>query len=174
MILSATGHRMDKLGGSTIAAQNHVTSFALLMLRTIREETPIEYVISGMAPGWDYAFAVAAKTIEIPFVAAVPFREQYHGYPEVLRPSYHALLAEAQRIERMPIGVSSSHARLYQLRNEWMVNNSDMIVALYNGHSRGGTKNCIEYARKVGRPICYVWKRWLDFNGEKGEFLSCQ
>lgn len=177
MILSATGHRMDKLGGNSIAAQNHVTNFALLMLRTLREETPIEYVISGTAPGWDYAIMVAAKTLKIPFIAAVPFRLQYHGYPKELQSNYHALLAEAQRIEQMPIGISSSREQMNKLRSKWMVDNSDEILALYDNYSRGAAWSCIEYARKVNRRIRNVWKHWLDFQvtsgDEKGESLSC-
>ena len=35
----------------------------------------------------------------------------------------------------------------YQLRNEWMVNHSSLLIAVYNGRA-GGTRNTIEYANK--------------------------
>ncbi len=33
----------------------------------------------------------------------------------------------------------------FQIRNEWMVNHSARVIAVYNGE-RGGTKNTIDYA----------------------------
>lgn len=33
----------------------------------------------------------------------------------------------------------------FQIRNEWMVNHSNRVIAVFNGES-GGTKNTIEYA----------------------------
>ena len=40
-----------------------------------------------------------------------------------------------------------------------MVDRSDSIVALWNGTS-GGTKNCIDYAEKKGKPIINLWERF--------------
>jgi uncharacterized phage-like protein YoqJ len=38
----------------------------------------------------------------------------------------------------------------YQLRNEFMVDAADVLAAFFDG-SRGGTFNCVQYARSVGR-----------------------
>lgn len=37
----------------------------------------------------------------------------------------------------------------YQVRNEWMVDHSGLVIAVFNGE-RGGTKNTLDYARRKG------------------------
>ncbi|MDY5774050.1 MAG: hypothetical protein SPK32_11530, partial [Bacteroidaceae bacterium] len=37
----------------------------------------------------------------------------------------------------------------FQIRNEWMVDRSARVIAVYNGEA-GGTRNTIAYANKVG------------------------
>lgn len=39
-----------------------------------------------------------------------------------------------------------------QVRNEYIVNNSDSMIAVHDG-SKGGTYNCIKYAESLGREI---------------------
>lgn len=39
-----------------------------------------------------------------------------------------------------------------QIRNEWMVDNSDIIFSMYNGDKVGGTYNCIKYIEAVKKP----------------------
>ena len=34
----------------------------------------------------------------------------------------------------------------YQVRNKWMVDRSNLVISIFNGH-KGGTKNTIDYAR---------------------------
>jgi uncharacterized phage-like protein YoqJ len=42
-------------------------------------------------------------------------------------------------------------------RNEWMVNKADLILGLFDGRQRGGTKHCLSYARQQRKRII-----WLD------------
>ena len=42
-------------------------------------------------------------------------------------------------------------------RNEWMVNKADLVLALFDGRQRGGTKHCLSYARQQNKRII-----WLD------------
>ena len=35
----------------------------------------------------------------------------------------------------------------YQVRNEWMVDHSNLVITVYNGQS-GGTRNTIRYSQK--------------------------
>lgn len=37
-------------------------------------------------------------------------------------------------------------------RNEWMVDNSDLVIAVWDG-TKGGTANCVRYAVKQGKEI---------------------
>lgn len=43
----------------------------------------------------------------------------------------------------------------YQIRNEWMVNHSSLAIGVFNGE-RGGTKNTLDYAERVGVPCIVI------------------
>lgn len=47
---------------------------------------------------------------------------------------------------------------VYQRRNEFMVDHSSMLIAVFNGEA-GGTKNTVQYANQKGVPvkIAEVW-----------------
>ena len=40
----------------------------------------------------------------------------------------------------------------FQRRNQWMVDHSARVIAVYNGQP-SGTRNTIEYARRYGVPV---------------------
>jgi len=40
-----------------------------------------------------------------------------------------------------------------QVRNCWMVDNSDEIIGIFNGYPGGGTYNCIQYAKSKNKII---------------------
>lgn len=40
-----------------------------------------------------------------------------------------------------------------------MVDDCDSLLALWDGSS-GGTKNCLDYARKKGKPYINLWDRF--------------
>jgi Uncharacterized protein conserved in bacteria len=46
-----------------------------------------------------------------------------------------------------------------QVRNEWMVDHSERIAALWDG-SKGGTGNCIKYAQNKNKTIDNLWTRF--------------
>lgn len=49
----------------------------------------------------------------------------------------------------------------YQVRNEWMVDRSNLVIAVFNG-SKSGTKNTVEYAKRKGVEVINI----LKINGE--------
>jgi len=160
MIIAATGHRPEKLGGYTDPG----ASFALIRLADDylveqREAHPDLSVISGMALGWDLAVAQACYDLSIPFVAAVPFPGQADLWPTVARNQYRSLLAQAAKVRYVSYG-RYTNAKMTR-RNRWMVDNCNKIVALYDG-TRGGTANCLGYAEQIGRPWENLWGRWLE------------
>jgi uncharacterized phage-like protein YoqJ len=42
-----------------------------------------------------------------------------------------------------------------QLRNEFMVNNSDIVIAVWDG-TNGGTANCVKYAQVENKEIIII------------------
>lgn len=161
MNYSFTGHRPPKLGGYSANAQNKITEFAVFALPLIAERNgPIEYCISGMALGWDMAIARACVELSIPFIAAIPFPQQADRWPNKAQIEWNALVSAAVRVETISQSYSDD---AMQERNKWMVDNSDMLIALWDG-SEGGTSNCISYARAIRHPIRNAWRKWENFN----------
>ena len=49
-------------------------------------------------------------------------------------------------------------ANKMQLRNEYMVDNSDKVIAYFNGEKKGGTYNCIKYAESLNKEIINLYE----------------
>lgn len=152
MIIGATGHRPNKLGGYGRASRVELIKLAR---RHIAKRRP-EKVITGMALGWDQAWAVAAHMEGVPFIAAVPFPGQDSRWPEESRVRYQRILERAAEVHVIAEFFSN---RAMQKRNEWMVDNSDEMVALWDG-TFGGTCNCIGYIEKRRKPWTNLWPQW--------------
>ncbi len=155
MIISGTGHRLNKLGGYDKITFERLVELARISLKELKPDK----TISGMALGWDQALTQASVDEKIPFVAAVPFKGQESIWPKESQGYYKSLLSEASEVKIVSDGGYSN--KKMQIRNEWMVNNSDLVLALWNGTS-GGTDNCIKYAEKKDKPIKNVWNKWLE------------
>jgi len=108
-------------------------------------------VISGMALGTDTIFALTALEKEIPVLAAIPFKGQEKSWPEHVQERYWKILNH-QDVTCNVISNGGYHAKKMQIRNQWMVDNCDLLVGIFNGKS-GGTKNCINYAKKVKKQM---------------------
>lgn len=160
MILSGTGHRPHKLGGYGLDVYQNLVSFATRSLYEYhRYVTPVDRVLSGMALGWDQALCQACITLDIPYTACVPFEDFDCRWPQKLRVYYNHLLDKANAVV-----VVSQVPALYsfQKRNEYMVDNCDAVLALWDG-SEGGTKDCIDYCNKVGRIYHNLWTKYTEF-----------
>lgn len=158
MILAATGHRPQKLGGYSEAVYQRLVDLATMVLT---KHQPIQ-VISGMALGWDQAWCEAAIRLNIPVVAAVPFAGQESKWPAASQTRYHHLISQCAEVVVVCEGGYSPAAM--QKRNLWMVDRCDKVIALWDG-TTGGTHNCVMYARKVEREILNYWSSWVKYSG---------
>lgn len=150
VIYAATGHRPDKLGGYGVATSARLQRLAEWYLGHHRPDG----VISGMALGWDQAWASAAVALGIPFIAALPFAGQDSKWPAFSRHAYAELLDRAHEVVTVSPGGYSSAAMM--ARNRWVVDNCSGVIALWDGSS-GGTGNCVAYAESVRRPMVNLW-----------------
>lgn len=155
MILAGTGHRPDKLGGYDTHASMRVADLATRIL----DHYEPTVVISGMAQGWDMALAQAAYGRKIPFRAYIPFEGQELVWPSATRLYYRALLERADVVKVCSPGGFTRKAM--QVRNECMVNDCDLLIALWNG-SAGGTANCLQYASFTNTPFVNVWSNYQE------------
>jgi len=151
MIVAISGHRPNKLGGYNLPNPTYI-KVCRAIDKQLRELKPSK-VISGMALGIDQWTANIAIKLGIPFIAAIPFEGQEKKWPESSQKIFHKLLSKAADIVYVsPPGYSASKM---QIRNQWMVDQCDTVLAVYDG-SGGGTGNCIEYARSVGKKIIII------------------
>lgn len=88
--------------------------------------------------------------LKIPFVAYVPCAGFDEKWPAESRKAYWEILKRAETI--IEVSALAYHPALMQRRNEYMVDNSDLLLAVWDG-SDGGTANCVGYAKIVGRKI---------------------
>lgn len=107
--------------------------------------------ISGMAQGLDI---IAAETVlefrehnqNIRLICALPYPGFEYSWPLVWKERLSSVLKCADLVRV----ISPSYSpRSYQMRNEWMVNHSNLVIAFYQGVP-GGTKNTIDYAKNKG------------------------
>lgn len=154
MILAGTGHRPQRLGGHS----KDVLRALIALADSYLEENPPDLVISGVALGWDTALAIAAIRRKIPTKGYVPFEGQDNRWPAEDRQRYRKILSKCvSTVYATPHGYSP---RAMQRRNELMVDDSDCVLALWDGVEQGGTWNCIRYAREQGRSIVNLWEKW--------------
>jgi uncharacterized phage-like protein YoqJ len=78
-------------------------------------------------------------------------------WPEAAKARYERILERCSEVIIVSPGVYTS-AKM-QIRNQWMVDRGDYLIALHDGSS-GGTGNCVEYAHKVHLPVLNVWREW--------------
>lgn len=149
--LAVTGHRPDKLGGYSPEAYKKLVVVAYKSLEQLKPRV----VITGMALGWDQAIAEAAYEHQIPFIAAIPFKGQESKWPKQSQEKYRELLKHAHHQEICSPG--EYRIQKMQIRNEWMIDNCDEVLALYNGDKEGGTFNCVQYARVRDKVIYNAW-----------------
>lgn len=154
MRICGTGHRPDKLGGYTKQAAQRLRRIATAWI----EENKPDAVVSGMALGWDTALAKAAIISGVPLIAAVPFKGQESRWPAESQDTFNKLLSVAKEIVYVSDGGYA--AWKMQVRNRWMVDNTDAVLALYNGDLSGGTYNCVTYASEKQKQIFNLWGQY--------------
>ncbi len=139
MIVAFSGHRPQKVGGyGDTPLRRAITS----ALRNILVELRPTLAISGMALGVDQWAAQLCIDLSIPFDAYVPFNGQESRWPDASKREYLALLRKARKIRVIANAYSNA---AFQRRNEAMVDDCDVLVAVWDG-SAGGTANCVRYA----------------------------
>ena len=159
MKVAATGHRPFKLypdsmfKGVLPEAEDKLHRLAGRALRRLGATE----VISGMARGWDLAVAWAALDMGLPLTAAIPFKGQDENWNGRHRALYGRALEAAARVHVQSEG---QFTRAYLLRDEWMVDHAEHVLALYSGARGGGTAYTVEYARGWCVPVTNVWRAW--------------
>jgi uncharacterized phage-like protein YoqJ len=106
--------------------------------------------ITGMAIGFDTMVADCiiayrdAKILDITLTAALPFPSQPSKWPQASVARWQSILKQCDEV--VTVSPDPYSPAKMQIRNKWMVDNSDYVIALWHGKQQGGTWNCMAYA----------------------------
>ena len=112
-------------------------------------------LISGMALGVDQIFAEIALLEDYNLIAAIPCKNHSCKWPRKSQDKYNKILNYYQ-CKKVLVNDVEYKPWVMQKRNEWMVDNCDILIAVYQPGRSGGTKNCIDYAKSKLKPIIYI------------------
>ena len=154
-----TGYRPDKF---PFKLDNTDVDFITLksrikntLLALIEDDCKIFY--SGMAMGFDIVCAEIVLELkktytDIKLICAIPFKDQGDSFSYNWRKRYFEILNNCDEFRY----ISNEYSKTcYQIRNKFMVDNSDFVVCWYDGKT-GGTHNTLKYAFKKGRTIINI------------------
>lgn len=137
MKLAVTGHRPQRLRGQEKEIKKWLAD-------RIEEYKP-DLCINGMAAGVDQLFALTAKEKGINLMNVYAFKKDYFNrMEEFLNESADVIFY-----------ADSYAARNYILRDKYMVDNCDVLLAVWDGIENGGTWQTIKYAESIGKKVVY-------------------
>ena len=173
-----TGHRPNKLGGydwNNPTNQRIYKTLKEVVICIIKDNLPkidTFNFITGGALGVDQmAFEIVYwlkqhkhSDITINLILAMPFEKQASAWRELDKEKLRSQMNRADKVVlvdtcdgyMMPdIPVGEYHVQKLQNRNEYMVDNASLVVAVWDG-TKGGTANCVNYAKKQGKPVITI------------------
>ncbi len=148
-----TGHRPEKL---SISEREVKTALQKEIRLAIADG--INVFITGMAPGVDIWAAEIIlelrekENLPLKLIAASPHQGFENRWSLEWQKRYAVIMSKADFIKE----VCARYSRgCYQIRNEWMVDHSARVIAVWNGLP-SGTKNTIMYAKRKGVPVINI------------------
>ncbi|MCA1021478.1 SLOG family protein [Halobacillus litoralis] len=161
-----SGHRPNKLYGYDPYSKGNKRLLNVLRKEIVRhiEEEDVSTFITGMALGIDQwaariVLALQRKYPHVRLVAALPCRKQYSKWNEQSKKEWQWIIDRCAEVNH--VSTEAYTPWCMQKRNEWMVNNSKSIIAVHDG-TKGGTKNCIDYAKEQGKTIRVINPKTLE------------
>src|SRR5258708_9084404 len=149
-----TGHRKLPDNNAEYKTPAAIYEFVSNSIERVLTDLKPSNAISGMAIGSDTIAAEVCLKLNIPLILAIPFRGQELRWPKEAQEKYNQILKQAKKLEYIsPEGYS---AWKMQTRNEWIVNNCDILIGIFNGERSGGTFRCIQFAKKQKKKIIII------------------
>ena len=147
-----TGHRPEKLHRSEKAIRADLE-------HEIRKAISDGFAvfISGMARGIDLdageiVLQLRKDGFPIRLICASPYPGFERSWSSEWQRKYNAVIEDADLVRYICPGYNR---RCFQKRNEWMVDHSARVIAVFNGQP-SGTKNTIDYAHRQGVPVIQI------------------
>lgn len=154
-----TGHRPQKLPWGYDELDPRCIEFKNKLSAVIYAvyESGIKHFICGMALGCDMYCAEAVielkkRFADITLEAAVPYDGQEVKWAQSSQKRYRSILMKCDKTTLIQDAYSPG---CMMMRNKYMVDNSNVLIACYNGSS-GGTWNTVKYAMERDTEIIQV------------------
>lgn len=153
-----TGHRPEKLN----MPETEVIAWLESEIRKAIDDGFVTF-ISGMARGVDiWAAEIVLRLRDegkpIHLICASPFEGFERSWGEDWKRRYNSVMHQADIVKFVCPGYSRG---CFQTRNEWMVDRSARVIAVFSGEP-SGTRNTIAYAEKYGICVEIMMKKTLN------------
>lgn len=146
MNIAVTGHRPGKLYGYSLSDPKY--TILKEKFKAILRKYKATTAYTGMALGTDTVFANAVldlkkEGLNIRLVSVLPCENQDKKWSRKDQKRYQEILQAADEV--IQLSEEEYCPELMRIRNRWLVDHADMLIAVWDG-SNSGTSNCIRYA----------------------------
>lgn len=155
---SFTGHRPSGLPWGYREKGKEFRKFKKELISEIEKAilSGYKFFISGMAMGVDLISAeiilkLKKKHTYIKLECALPCLNQTNGWHKSFIKRYNKVLKYADKITY--VSNSNYYNGCMQKRNRYLVDNSNLLIAVSNNTVKGGTYQTISYAKNKGNKI---------------------
>lgn len=177
MILAATGHRPERANIHGMTKQDLDDYLIELATWWLDENVPVKHDALcwiGGAEGWDLAVGDACARLGIPIGLAVPHLRWWADFSKSDRMRVNHLWG--RQVQGWPptnkhffVAESPTNTRgLNFIRDRYMVDQADKVIALYDGLPDGGTAFTVGCAERKKKPVVNLWDQWV-----KGDNNDC-
>ena len=147
-----TGHRPEKLQRSEIDIRVDLKAEILKSF-----EAGFNVFISGMARGFDIEAAEIVLHLKeagypLRLICIIPYPGFEKKWSSNWKNRYSFVISNADLVRFVCHRYTKE---CFRLRNEWLVNHSAKVIAVFNGQP-SGTKNTIDYACQQGLPVVQI------------------
>lgn len=146
MKIGITGHRPERL-------EDHEDAVKELISEGLQHYGATR-LFQGMAAGVDLWSAKEAWKLKIPYVAVRPWAGHSPRIADAVE--YNKVLKHADYIVETNKSLEYPGLVCYHTRNEFIVDNVNAMIAVWDGKPYGGTYSCIMYAWKKAIPVLRI------------------
>ncbi len=156
-----TGHRPESLPFGRDLNRGHFEEFQIVLWDEIsrRMDEGYDTFYCGGARGIDLLcgeIVLAEKMTRhsnVRLICAIPYKEQAERWGWMWKQRYYDVLRGADGIKQVCNGYQRE---CFHVRDRYMVDSCDLLIAVYNGQEKGGTAYTVNYAMKQGKEIVII------------------
>jgi hypothetical protein len=140
MNLAGTGHRPPRLFSAQPYSERNVElldQFAFHLLGSADQLAEVSYVITGGALGFDQSLAERKRLADL-----------------------------CDSADNVIVMADTYTPPVYELRDRKMVDDCDLVLALWDCGYKGGTALTVRYAVAQEKPVINCYDRWLEFRSK--------